>query len=99
VDKKIVKAKYQGKLKLGEEELMSYVLEDDTRVLSRAEFVRAIGRTGKAKGGRKYDEGFKLPVFLTAKSLKPFISSGLLSNSNPIHFIDKNGLKGIINIM
>lgn len=67
-------------------EIQAYVLEDETRVLARAGFLKAIGRTGKAKGGRQYDEGFQTPVFLTADNLKPFISKEILSNSNSIVF-------------
>ena len=59
---------------------------ENTRVLARAGFIRAIGRTGKAKGGRAYDEELQTPVFLTAENLKPFISQDLLSNSKPIIF-------------
>ena len=62
------------------------MLEDGTRVLSRAGFIRAIGRRGKAKGGRRYDMEFQLPVFLTAENFKPFIFSELLANSKPIEY-------------
>jgi hypothetical protein len=62
------------------------VLEDGTRVLSRTEFIRAIGRKGKAKGGRRYDLGFQLPVFLTADNLKQFITNELMQNSKPIPY-------------
>ena len=74
-------ATHQGELKIGDAILDCYVLEDETRVLSRYAVLKAIGRTGKAKGGRKYDEGFKTPVFLTAKNLKPFITQDLECNS------------------
>lgn len=74
-------------LRLGAAEIPAYVLDDQTRVLARAGFLRAIGRTGKAKGGRKHDEGFETPVFLTAANLKPFISEELLGNSKPIIFM------------
>src|SRR5438046_378635 len=57
------KATHEGQLKLGNVEISVAVLDDGTRVLSRAGFIRAIGRTGKAKGGRRYDEGFGTPVF------------------------------------
>jgi len=67
------------------------VLEDGTRVLARYRFVEAIGRKGKVKGGRKYDEESKVPVFLTAENLKPFISNELLENSNPIQFRSVDG--------
>lgn len=56
------------------------------RRLHRTGLIRAIGRTGKAKGGRKYDQEFQLPVFLTAENLKPFISNDLLENSKPIPY-------------
>ena len=36
------------------------------------QIVRAIGRTGKVKGGRQFDDEFNTPVFLTAENLKPF---------------------------
>lgn len=67
------------------------MLEDGTRVLSRAGFIRAIGRTGKAKGGRKYDREFEVPVFLTAENLKPFIPAELSENSRPIQYRTLSG--------
>jgi hypothetical protein len=48
--------------------------------------MKAIGRTGKAKGGRLYDEESKLPVFLTAKNLKPFLTKEISENSTPIPY-------------
>jgi hypothetical protein len=76
----------EGVLKLGGAELQCYVLDDETRVLARAAFVRAMGRTGKVKGGRRFDEEFETPVFLTAENLKPFFPNGLDENSKPILF-------------
>lgn len=76
----------EGTLDIGGTQLACYVLDGETRVLSRASFVRAIGRTGKVKGGRRFDEEFQLPVFLTAENLKPFFPSGLEENSKPIPF-------------
>ena len=81
-------------LVIGGIEIPCYVLEDGTRVLARAGFIRAIGRKGKAKGGRQYDEGFGTPVFLTADNLKPFIPEEISGNSNPIVF-KENGKKVI----
>ena len=68
--------------------LQAYVLDDETRVLARASFVRAIGRTGKVKGGRRFDEEFQIPVFLTAENLKPYFTRDLEVNSKPIFFTD-----------
>ena len=45
---------------------------------------------GKAKGGRAYDDEFKMPVFLTANNLKPFIPNDLMENSAPVIFKYKN---------
>lgn len=73
-------------LRLGDHEIACYVLNDGTRVLARVGFLKAIGRTGKAKGGRAYDDEFKVPVFLTAANLRPFVSEDLLRNSEPIIF-------------
>ncbi len=82
----ILKGTHQGELRLGNSVLPCYVLEDGTRVVARAGFIKVIGRTGKAKGGRLYDNEFQTPVFLTAENLKPFISAELLKNSTPIVF-------------
>lgn len=60
---KIVKATHEGVLRIGDFEIPCYNLENGERVLSRIGVIKAIGRTGKAKGGRKYDQESKLPVF------------------------------------
>jgi len=89
-----LKAIYTGDLQIGDRSIECAVLEDGTRVLTRATFLKAIGRTGKAKGGRRYDYEFELPVFLTADNLKPFINEDLKQNSNPIPILFK-GVKAI----
>lgn len=76
----------EGVVNVGGVELQCYVLDDETRVLARASFVKAIGRTGKVKGGRRFDSEFQTPVFLTADNLKPFFPSDLEVNSKPIFF-------------
>jgi hypothetical protein len=91
----IPRATHEGPLTINNFEINSYVLEKGERVLSRIGFIRALGRTGKAKGGRSYDREFKVPVFLSANNLKPFINNELLENSNPILFIDTTGNKAI----
>jgi hypothetical protein len=83
---RLPRATHEGPLKLGDVEIQCAVLQDGTRVISRAGFIRAIGRTGKAKGGRKYDNEFGTPVFLTAENLKSFIPNELTDNSRPIQY-------------
>lgn len=82
----IPRATHIGELNIGNSNIKCAVLEDGTRVLTRATFVKAIGRKGKAKGGRSYDDEFRTPVFLTAKNLQPFIPNEMLENSAPIIF-------------
>ena len=82
----VPQATHEAPLAIHGIEIPCAVLEDGTRVLSRIGLLRAIGRKGKAKGGRKYDQEFQLPVFLTADNLKPFISDQLRENSRPIPF-------------
>ncbi len=79
-------ATHEAPLEIAGTEIDCAVLNDGTRILSRAGFVRAIGRTGKVKGGEAYTPESKLPVFLGAENLKPFITSDLLVNSKPIHY-------------
>ncbi|MGH9751914.1 MAG: P63C domain-containing protein, partial [Blastocatellia bacterium] len=87
---KILKATHAGELKVGDIVIPCAVLEDGTRVLSRAGFLRAIGRRGNAKTGPDYDD-FKLPVFLVANNLKSFISADLLTASKPIRYKPQTG--------
>jgi len=91
MSEKILKATHEADLRIGNIIIPAAVLEDRTRVLSRIGFIKAIGRTGKAKGGRQYDEEFKTPVFLTASNLKPFIPKELDGNSTPIAFKTSSG--------
>jgi hypothetical protein len=92
---KIAKATHEGIIDINGFKIKSYNLDTGERVLSRIDFLRALGRKGKAKGGRKYDKEFELPVFLTANNLKEFISKELQQNSAPILFKDMKGVESI----
>ena len=92
---KILKATHQGNLNINSLDITAYNLPNGERVLSRIGFLKALGRTGKAKGGRNYDEEFQTPVFLTASNIKPLVDEDLLENSKPIIFIDLNGNQSI----
>lgn len=95
VNTKLPKAIYQGEIDINGFKIECYNLDTGERVLSRIGFLRALGRTGKAKGGRKYDKEFQTPVFLTAHNLKEFITNDLLENSKPLLFTDLNGNESI----
>lgn len=92
---KLPKATHDGIIDVNGFKIECYNLDNGNRVLSRIGFLRALGRTGKAKGGRRYDNEFQTPVFLTAKNLKNFISTELEENSKPVLFTDLNGNEAI----
>jgi len=85
-------APYEGVLPLAGRDIYCAVLEDGTRLLSQGTFLRAIGRSRTPKAGtgglRAAD---RLPFFLQAEQLKPFISSELETSAKPLIFRMKNG--------
>lgn len=87
----ITRAVSEGKAIINGIELPCAVLETGDRVFNRTEFMHSIGRKGKAKGGRKYDAEFEIPVFISAQNLQPYITDDLLNNSQPIQFIPEQG--------
>jgi hypothetical protein len=92
---KIRKATHEAPLDIGGITIDCAVLEDGTRVLSRASFVRAMGRKGKVKGGQKYIKESNLPVFLAADNLKDFLPKDLESNSTPIAYQTRRGVQAM----
>lgn len=82
-------------LLIGNAELVCYVLDDGTRLITQEGFLSALGRAKKAKGGQgAATEGVdKLPSFLAAKNLKPFISNELIESTTPIVFRTPSGTK------
>jgi hypothetical protein len=77
-------------LRIGEIEIECYVLEDGTRVLTQASFLRALGRHPKANVRREGGEE-RVPAILQGKALKPFISEEILEKSRPIAFQPPTG--------
>jgi len=47
--------------------------------------LKSLGRAGKAKGGQGASVD-KLPAFMAAKNLKPFISDELAESTKPVRF-------------
>lgn len=94
---KLPQATHQGDLEIGGKALQCYVLADGTRVLTQEAFLTAMGRAGKAKGGHgaaSIEEGVdKLPSFLAANYLKPFVSSDLIESTTPVVFRTSSGVK------
>ncbi|MBS4010548.1 MAG: hypothetical protein KGZ72_07310 [Roseovarius sp.] len=72
-------------IQIGDTEIECYVLDDETRVLTQATFLEAMGRHRKANV-RKEEGEEQLPAILQGKSIKPFISKELLEKSRPVQF-------------
>ena len=78
-------------LKIAAKELPCYVLDDDTRVLSQAGFLAALGRHPKANVRREGGEE-RIPPILQGKAINPFISKEMLHKSRPIRFRMPSGV-------
>lgn len=95
----ILRAEHEGELPISEPKLPCAVLEGGIRVLSERGMSAALGRDvkgGHAAGVDHSDDprnrGVKLPRFVGAKNLKPFIDADLTAGSNlPIEYIPKEG--------
>lgn len=70
---KLPKATHDGILKIGDNEIPCYVLENGDRILSTRGMLKSLGRTSMVS---KRSEG-KYPVFLESKRLEPFIPNDL----------------------
>lgn len=81
----VPKALATGVLRIGD--IPCAVLDDDdkTRVLTQSGFLSALGRFPTPRKPRDPDLA-RLPAFLRAKNLLPFISNQLIASSTPIIF-------------
>jgi hypothetical protein len=87
--KDLPRATHEGVLTIGEAEIPCYVLETGERVISTRGVMAALGRRWR---GRKYP-GTKLPVFLEAKNLKPFIGEDLAAVLSELDFKTPQGAR------
>ncbi len=71
-------------------EIQCYVLDDETRVLTQASFLEALGRHRKANVRREGGDE-RIPPILQGKAINPFISQELLEKSRPIQFRTSSG--------
>jgi len=87
---------YEGDFQLGDKKIICAVLEDETRIITQATFLRALGRSRSPKAGAgvlsNVDE---LPFFLQAKALKPFIDNELVASTKPIFYRTRSGGRGV----
>ena len=85
---KIPKATHSGTLTIGNTTLPCAVLEDGTRIIASASFLKALGRPWRGKYKRT-----EMPSFLAANNLKPFIDEDLTSVLDPIEYETPRGGK------
>lgn len=78
-------------LKIGGKEIQCYVLDNETRVITQASFLEALGRHRKANVRKEGGEE-RLPAILQGKAINPFISQELLEKSEPIKFKTETGV-------
>ena len=93
MSKKLPKATHDGELEIGDTIIPCAVLEDGRRVLTQEGFLDAMGRARKAKGGTGSSKVDRLPPFLAANNLKPFITRDLAESTEPIVFRATSGHK------
>jgi hypothetical protein len=90
------KATNGGDLRIGSSVIPCAVLENGTRVLNQAGFLRAMGRARSPKAGTgvlsTVDE---LPFFLQAEALKPYISDELKMSTKAIFYLSTDGARSV----
>lgn len=84
----IPKALYTGILPIGNIEIDCAVLDDGRRILSATSVFNAFDRTRKGMNSRLEIGGAKIPPFLAAKNLEPYISSDVIGAATPIIYMD-----------
>ena len=82
---KVIAGEPGSPLVIGEVEIPCYVLEGEMRVLSERGFLTAIGRSERSPS-RPQNGADKLPGFLSADNLKPFIGKAITAPTTPIVF-------------
>ena len=75
-------------LRIADISIDAYVLEDGTRVLSQAGFLRALGRNKRAA-----TRSLEVPPMLQGAGLEPFLTSEILEKSRSISFRTPHGIR------
>lgn len=89
-------ADFEGTFSIGGTEMAAAVLRDQTRIITQASYLRALGRSRSPKAGTGVlSTAEDLPFFLQAEVLKPFITPDLISSTKPIFYRTKKGSKGV----
>lgn len=92
-NKLIPLALYQGLLPIGDVELDCAVLDNGKRVLTAASIFTAFGRARKGMNSRLEINGTKIPPFLAAKNLEPYITQDIISRTTLINYRDGDKIR------
>jgi hypothetical protein len=79
-------------LRIANNEIECYVLDDGTRVLTQASFLEALGRHRKANV-RREGIGEQIPAILQGKAIRHFVTEDIIEKSRPIIFRTPNGTR------
>lgn len=71
-------------LRIGDFEIECYVLDDDTRVITQASMLQALGRHRRVAGADNMD--LQLPPILQGKAIRPFIPADVVERAQPVPF-------------
>jgi hypothetical protein len=86
----------EGEMKLGDLELNCVVLPDETRVISQAAFLKAMGRSRSFRGGTGASStAGEIPFFLQNKTFEPYLTEVEAMPAKPIVYRTQNGKKAI----
>jgi len=92
----IPQASHDGSLRVGDREIFAAVLPNGKRLISQGTFLQAIGRSRTPKAGTGGLTAVdRLPFFLQAEQLQPFISAELIESTTPILFRIKSGQRSV----
>ncbi len=95
-DNKLIIASHEGDFNLGNAKISCANLPGGIRIITQATFLRALGRSRSPKAGTGVLSTVdKLPFFLQAEVLNPFIDDALYESTKPIFYRTKEGRRGV----
>jgi hypothetical protein len=86
-------ALYIGVLPIGNVELDCAVLDNGDRVLTASSVFKAFERPRKGANSRLEINGTKIPPFLAAKNLEPYINQEVIRWTTPVEYMDGKSKK------
>lgn len=89
----IPRAVYLGELPIGDVSIDCAILDDGRRIISTKSIFEAFGRTRKGQNSRLEIDGTKLPPFIAAKNLEPFIDQSFIDRTKTVSYRDGGLLK------